>query len=99
MSGAINIAGDTEGWSQINEEKIIQEDPEVIIYPEGLVDFETNKSMTTLITERSGWDQISAIKENKLFGLNQDLLTVPGPRITQGLRELAAVIYPELVKK
>lgn len=97
LAGAVNIAGDIQGWAQINEEKIIQDNPEVIIYPEGLVDFETNKPIETLITERGGWGQIAAIEAGNLHGLDENLLTIPGPRITQGLIELAAVIYPDRV--
>lgn len=97
LAGAVNIAEDVEGWAQINEEKIIQDNPEIIIIPEGLVDYETNKPIETLIVERNGWGQIEAVETGNLHAIDQDLLTIPGPRIIQGLVELASAIYPDRV--
>ncbi|MGG1311525.1 ABC transporter substrate-binding protein [Cohnella laeviribosi] len=99
LAGGINVAGDTEGWNQINEETIVQKDPDVILFTLGVTDSESGKTLEEIIRGRSGWDQIKAIKDNRVIGLDQDVLSRPGPRITQGLIDVAKAIYPDLVKE
>ncbi len=97
MAGGINIASDIEGWSAINEEKIIKDNPDVIIYTLNITD-ESGKKLEDLIQGRSGWDKIKAIADKNLVGLDGDTLSRPGPRITEALRQISNGIYPGLVK-
>ncbi|WP_433945772.1 ABC transporter substrate-binding protein [Paenibacillus sp. SN-8-1] len=97
LSGGVNVAGDLTGWQQINEENIIKANPDVILYAKSVVD-ENNKTLADIIKARSGWDKITAIKDNRVVGLDDNLLSRPGPRVTQGLIEVAKAIYPDLVK-
>lgn len=97
MAGGINIASDIEGWSAINEEKIIKDNPDVIIYTLNITD-ESGKKLEDLIQGRSGWDQIKAIADKNLVGLDGDTLSRPGPRITEALLQISNGIYPGLVK-
>lgn len=98
LSGGLNIASDVKGWIQIDEEKIIKDNPEVIIYTLDKVDKE-GKKLEDLIHGRTGWRDITAIKTEQVIGLNGDILSRPGPRITQALQGIASAIYPELYKK
>ncbi|MFD0697379.1 ABC transporter substrate-binding protein [Paenibacillus sp. GCM10027628] len=98
LAGGVNVAGDTKGWQQISEEKIIGQNPNVILYAQGFVDDKTKKPLDEIIRGRSGWDQIDAVKNKKVIGVDQNLLSRPGPRMTDGLLEMAKGIYPELVK-
>lgn len=98
LSGGINVAGSEKGYVQISEEKVIADNPQVIIYPNGIIDDKSKKPMDQLIRERSGWDKIEAVRSGKLAGVDKDLISRPGPRITAGLVEIAKGIYPDLVK-
>ncbi|MEK4509545.1 ABC transporter substrate-binding protein [Paenibacillus sp. FSL K6-2524] len=98
LAGGVNVASDLTGWNEINEENIIKANPDVILYASSVVD-ENNKTLAEIIKGRSGWDQIKAIKEDHVVGLNDNLLSRPGPRVTQGLIEMATAIYPELMNK
>jgi len=98
IAKGVNIAADTQGWNQINEEKILQENPDVILYASGMTDENTGKKLEQIIQSRSGWNTIAAIKEEKLYGMDENMLSRPGPRITKGLIEVAKAIYPDLVK-
>ena len=98
IAKGVNIAADTQGWNQINEEKILQENPDVILYASGMTDEQTGKKLEQIIQSRSGWNTITAIKEQKLYGMDENMLSRPGPRITKGLIEVAKAIYPDLVK-
>ncbi|RUT28412.1 cobalamin-binding protein [Paenibacillus zeisoli] len=97
LAGGVNVAGDLTGWQQINEENIIKANPDVILYAKSVVD-ENNKTLADIIKARSGWNAIKAIKDNRIVGLDDNLLSRPGPRVTQGLIEVAKAIYPDLVK-
>ncbi|MBP1156809.1 iron complex transport system substrate-binding protein [Paenibacillus sp. PvR018] len=98
LAGAVNVAGGEKGYVKISEEKVIADNPQIIIYPMGIIDDKSQKPMDQLIRERSGWEQIDAVKLNQLVGLDKDIMSRPGPRITQALTEVAKGIYPELVK-
>lgn len=99
MAGGINIASDLEGWNAINEEKIIADNPEVIIYPLNITDTESGKRMEELIPSRSGWDKITAIVDNRMVGVDKDILSRTGPRTTQGLLDIFNGIYPGLLEE
>ncbi|SDN27542.1 iron complex transport system substrate-binding protein [Paenibacillus sp. yr247] len=98
LSGGINVAGDNKGWYEISEEKIIGQNPSVILFANGVVDSKSKKSLDEIIRTRSGWDAIDAVKNKHVIGLDQNMLSRPGPRLTDGLLEMAKGIYPELVK-
>lgn len=97
LSGGINVASEVEGWSEINEEQIIQANPDVILYAKSVID-ENNKTLADIIKGRSGWDQISAVKENRIIAMDDNLLSRTGPRVTQGLIEVAKAIHPDLIQ-
>lgn len=90
----IIIAGGTNIFSKINqpypvvsEESIIQSNPQVIIVPKTM---ETNISS---IKNRTGWKNILAVKENKIYALDQDLISRPGPRIAQAAQQISNILY------
>ncbi len=98
LAGGINVSSDVTGYAKLNEEKVIADNPQVILYPKNLIDENSKKSMDQIIRERSSWANVDAIKNNKLAGVDKDWISRPGPRITAGLVDVAKGIYPELVK-
>ncbi|WP_246476682.1 ABC transporter substrate-binding protein [Salicibibacter cibi] len=84
--GAKNAAEDSEGWVAYTEEDAVALDPDVIITTYG--DEET-------IMEREGWQEVTAIQDEAVHRLDEDLLSRPGPRLTEGLRTLAEHIYED----
>ncbi|MEF3303857.1 ABC transporter substrate-binding protein [Paenibacillus sp. GYB003] len=97
LAGGVNIASDTKGFNKINEEKMIQDNPAVIFYTTGAKD-KAGQTLDQIIKQRNGWDKIEAIAANRLIAVDQDTLSRPGPRITQGLLSIAKGIYPDLFK-
>src|SRR5699024_4462230 len=95
IAGAENVAHDTEGYSEVDEEKIIKEDADVIIYDSDLVDDDTEEELGDLIKDRSGWGEITAIEDDQMVGIEEDIMSRPGPRVTQALKEMAEGIYPK----
>ncbi len=91
LAGGINIAHDTErAYSYISPEQVIKRDPDCIV-----LTYMVNEDAASEIRERLGWKHISAVKNNRIYGdIDADLLLRPGPRLTQGLRELHKRLYP-----
>ena len=90
LAGGVNISGDQQGWFEVDPEAVIARNPQVIIHPdiEG-VDFVGG------ILSRPGWDRIDAVRNNRVAAVSNDPLVRVGPRLTEGLKEIAAALHPE----
>jgi iron complex transport system substrate-binding protein len=89
---ARNVAGDGGGnpYPQLTQEAIIAANPDVII----LADEEFGVSVES-VKARPGWAAIEAVINDRIHGLNPDIISRPGPRIVDALEQLAALLYPE----
>jgi iron complex transport system substrate-binding protein len=47
------------------------------------------------IKGRAGWDKIDALVNGQVIGIDDNLISRPGPRVTEALVEVAKAIYPE----
>ncbi|SEQ95486.1 ABC transporter substrate-binding protein [Piscibacillus halophilus] len=94
LAGGVNIIGDQEGWPQVSEEVVLEKDPEVIITTYG---YYMDDAVDQVLT-RDNWQDVTAVQEEQVYDLHSDVLTRPGPRLTEGLKELAHSIYPDLVE-
>ncbi len=92
--GAENIAADQEGWVTMSEETVIERNPDVIITTYG--DYVDNPEEQ--VYARSGWTEVKAVKNKEVYDVNSDTVTRPGPRLIDGLREIAKAVYPDVYK-
>ncbi|MNG29857.1 Periplasmic binding protein [compost metagenome] len=67
--------------------------PAVIVYSSW---FEEPNAILEGIKGRPAWKEIDAVKNNKLVEVPQDPLVRVGPRLADGLMDLAKAIHPEL---
>jgi iron complex transport system substrate-binding protein len=91
---AENIASDQAGWIKIDQEAMIKRNPDVIITTYGFY----VKNPTEQVLKRKGWENVNAVKNKQVFDVNSDQVTRPGPRIVEGVEDLAKAIYPEVFK-
>lgn len=88
---AKNIAeGATDEYPQLSAEVIVQRDPEVIVLAD-----EAGGVTADSVKQRPGWNQITAVKNNRICVIVPELVSVPGPRVAEGLEALARCLYPE----
>ncbi|HHY98088.1 MAG TPA: cobalamin-binding protein [Firmicutes bacterium] len=81
LAGGENIAFDAKNpWPQFSEELVIQRDPEVILL--------TGNNLEEVMG-RATWRNISAVKNRRVYEINPDILVRPGPRLVDGLEEVA----------
>lgn len=92
MAGGENLGGQfTDAWVQVSTEEILAQDPNIIILGDSIF------GMTAeAVSARPGWEAIDAVETGQVFPFNDDLVARPGPRMVQGLLELAKLIHPEL---
>ena len=85
---AQNVFGDISGFIQASAEQVVERDPQVVIsvYSEG----------PDLIRGDPAFQGLSAVKEDRLFYVDGDLLSVAGPRLLQGIEQVARFLYPGL---
>ena len=89
---AQNIVGLDEGlYPKLNQEAIIERNPQVIV----LADAAFGQT-PDVVAARPGWDTIDAITNGRVYAIDPDLVSRPGPRIVNALEELARLLYPEL---
>jgi iron complex transport system substrate-binding protein len=91
---ADNVAGDQQGWIKVDQESIIQKNPDVIITTYGYY----VKNPAEQVLSRKGWGNINAVKNKQVIDVNSDLVDRPGPRVVEGVEELARAVYPEVFK-
>lgn len=86
-------AVEQEGWPQMNEEAIIQLNPDVII-----TTYNTENAVEKVLG-REGWQEVTAVKEKQVFTVDESLVSRSGPRIIEGVEEFAKAIYPDIFKE
>jgi len=89
LAGGINLAKDAATrYPQINFEVLVDKNPDIYIA--------INHQRKNDITNRPNFQSLKAIQEGKIYTIEDDLVTLPGPRIIMGLEEMAKIIHPEL---
>ncbi|MDQ8735258.1 ABC transporter substrate-binding protein [Paenibacillus sp. LHD-38] len=95
LAGGNNISAGSSGWYEVNAEEVVTQNPALIIYPDLK---EEPNPIVVGIESRPGWDVIDAVKNKQMFAVTENPLVRVGPRLADGLLELAKVIHPDLVK-
>ena len=91
MIGAENIAADQEGWFMMDPEEIVNRNPDVIV-----VMYDYIETAVEDVYKRDGFDTITAIKEKAVVQVDENMTSRTGPRLAEGLEEIAKAIYPEV---
>ncbi|WP_313342209.1 ABC transporter substrate-binding protein [Sedimentibacter sp.] len=92
--GAENILKDQDQWITVSEEAIVSKNPDVILTN---VDYIANA--TDEIKIRSGWENITAVKNNDVYYIDKDASSLSNHNIIKALEQMAEAIYPEAYKK
>ena len=92
-AGAVNAGAVLQGdFAQISVESLIQQNPDYII----LGDSDFGGVTPEMVAARGGWDTMPAVENGNVFAFNSNLLSLPGPRLVDGLEAVARIIHPEL---
>jgi iron complex transport system substrate-binding protein len=94
-AGGINIFGNDSangGYPQVSDETVIHDNPQAIILTEGLA----YGGAPSDVYKRPNWSAIAAVKNHRVYAIDPDLVSRPGPRIVDGLQAIAHDLYPSL---
>ena len=89
-AGAENVAKDAEGWKYTSE-KLMAKDPDFIFMGK------MSKSKDEFVSSEP-YKNLRAVKENKVFEIDDNLINREGPRMGEGVEALAKLFYPDLMK-
>lgn len=96
-AGGINIFRKLEGYKTVDLEKIIAKDPEVIIASTGHGEARDVPFNWAKTEERLA--ETSARKNGRIYQIDADIVSRPGPRIVKGLEKYAEFIHPKIFEK
>ncbi|MFF2448149.1 ABC transporter substrate-binding protein [Neobacillus sp. NPDC058068] len=94
LINAENIANNQDGWIKIDQEAMIKQNPDVIITTYGYY----VKNPVEQVLSRKGWETVNAVKNKQVIDVDSDRVTRSGPRIVEGVEDLAKAVYPEVFK-
>ncbi|GFZ33555.1 ABC transporter substrate-binding protein [Clostridium zeae] len=86
-AGGDNIAKDVKGWNY-SFEKIVENNPEIIILSDK---YDAKKRFI----QADRYKDLPAVKANKVFEIDDNMLVRQGPRQADGLEALAKILHPE----
>ena len=92
VAGGNPLTSGTPGVYQIEAEKIVDFDPEVILLGDAAYGVTADQ-----VAARPGWDTLTAVKDGAVRPIDDVIVTRPGPRLADGFRALALAIHPDLV--
>jgi len=93
MAGGRNLAeGAVAAYPQVSDEFIVGSNPEIIIFTVG----PHAKTTVQDIEDRPGWRNTEAVRSGRIYTIDDDILSRPGPRLVDALEQLAKTFHPEL---
>jgi iron complex transport system substrate-binding protein len=92
LAGGINIFADLEeDYPTVSTEEIVDSDPQVIIGPSSHGDQLT----VEMISSREGWGDVLAVKNERIYVIDGDIVSRAGPRVVDALEAFALAMYPD----
>jgi iron complex transport system substrate-binding protein len=92
-AGAVNALEKETGWISVSGEAVLAANPDVIL---------TNVSYipdpVAEICARPGWSSVKAVQEKRVYLIDANSSSQPGPNVAKALEEIAKAVYPEYFK-
>jgi iron complex transport system substrate-binding protein len=97
LAGGVNIAHDLNGYTSISLETVIDANPQVIIAGVGMGTGEDAPLQFVKTDDRL--KDIDARVNDRVYSVDMDIVSRPGPRIVDALEQFAKIFHPELFEK
>ena len=91
MIGLNNAFADVNGWGEISEEQVLQRNPDVIVTIT-MVDDDGGAGSVSEIKARAGWQDVNAVKNNRVFCIDSNEISRPGPRLVSAAEKLCDLV-------
>jgi len=98
-AGGVNIfANVAQQYPAVSSETVVQLNPDVILLPtspggSGGMAFYGSIAQ---VEARPGWNSMSAVQNNRVDAIDEELFAEPGPRVADQVLAVATCLYPQL---
>lgn len=87
-AGGANVVAEI-GYVGYSVEQLLTDDPEVYLATLG------SMSDPADLASRPGYGELDAVKTGRVFVLDDNLVSRPGPRVAEGVRQIAEALHPD----
>ncbi|NLM20223.1 MAG: cobalamin-binding protein [Peptococcaceae bacterium] len=89
-AGGINIAAESnERYYIYSVEKLLEENPDIYI-------INSHSHIPKDVMSRNGYQALKAVQNNKVYVIDDNLISRAGPRVIEGLEQMAQMLHPEV---
>ena len=94
LAGGTNIAaGAKTAYPTISAEEVVRADPDVIV-----LDDAAFGTTVEAVAKRPGWAALSSMRNGRVYPLDPNLMSRPGPRVADAAAALATLLHPDAFK-
>lgn len=91
VAGGTNVASGAQSkFPQLSVEEIIRSNPEVIVLSDAAFG-----ATPEVVAARPGWSALDAIKKDRVYPIDPDIVSRPGPRLADGVEAYAKLLHPQ----
>lgn len=87
-AGGKNLAWAVPRWSEIQEEEVLERNPDIILH--GYFGEDSSN-----FAQRQGWDVVKAVQDDNIHYFDQDIANRTGPRVVDAIEEMARMFHPD----
>lgn len=95
LAGGYNLTQGTVSYPRVTVEQVMGMAPDVLI----ITSMTRGQSFEAVKAQWKKWHSIPAVKSNRIYLVDSDVVDRPSPRLVDGLEILAQYINPELFKQ
>lgn len=88
LLGMTSIATGDDAYPQLSEELILEADPDLVL----LADAQCCGVTPETVAQRAGWGELTAVREGRVYVVDEDLASRWGPRVVDFMREVAGIV-------
>lgn len=96
--GAANIARTGKPFAPLSDEIVVTADPQVLVMTSDQLGKLSREQMLAKLRQSATFGHTAAVRDSRLIVVPVDHISIPGPRLVLGIRELAQQLHPELFK-
>jgi iron complex transport system substrate-binding protein len=90
-AGAVNAVTDGHGYPTLGMETVLVLDPDVVLNAA----IEESHGKVRISKDTPGWQKLRAVREGRVVPLADEAVLRPGPRVGDGLAQIARAVHPE----
>lgn len=92
-AGGVNVFSDRNGWGTVSLEEFLRVNPDIIIVSGGGgMDGSERDIIREEFMTRPQYASLSAVKNSRVYAINADIISRPGPRIVEAAEEVSRII-------